>query len=87
MKISIATSVYDGAKALQTTLRSVARQRIDGFELEHVIVDGGAKNGSVDLIREYADGNEGGKWISEPDRGLYDGINKGIEYATGDIVV
>ena len=67
----------------------------NGVDLEYIVVDGGSKDGTVDVIKEYAGKlqnpqlethNFTFKWISEPDKGMYDAINKGIKMATGDIV-
>ncbi len=101
MKISIVTVVWNRVATIRAALESVARQRRDGFALEHVIVDGGSTDGTVDVVRAYAeevrraeaekgDGESVGRvtvrWVSEKDRGLYDAINKGIRLATGDVV-
>ena len=91
MKITIITACRNAAKTLGTTLESVARQRRDGFELEYIVADGASTDGSVELIRRFAEesGKDGGfvmKWISEPDRNMYDGVNKGIRMADGDII-
>lgn len=94
MKITIITACRNAAGTLGTTLESVARQRRDGFDLEYIIVDGASTDGSVELIRAFAEraaheGAEKGfsvKWRSEPDRNMYDGVNKGILMSTGDIV-
>ena len=55
-------------------------------EIEHLVIDGGSTDGTVDLIREYAD-IPGFRWISEPDHGIYDAMNKGIRLAAGKYVV
>lgn len=86
MRLSLITVCRNSVRTLKDTLSSVARQRLpSGTELEYIVVDGGSTDGTVDLIREYAALHEL-KWISEPDRGLYDGINKGIAMASGDVV-
>lgn len=85
MKISIITVTYNSAKTLADTLESVLRQDYDDYE--YLVIDGGSKDTTVDLIKEY-EPKFGGKmkWISERDKGMYDGINKGIRMATGDVV-
>ena len=117
MKLSIITINYNNAEGLRKTLASVASQTY--ADIEHVIVDGGSTDGSVEIIREYADnqvkgerlkvkGEENGKadipastlytlhhtpsahvvrWISEPDKGIYNAMNKGLEVALGKRVV
>lgn len=82
MKVSVITVTYNSAKTLSDTILSVIKQK--GVEVEFIIVDGQSKDNTVQVIQnhqEYID-----RWISEPDKGLYDAINKGIRMATGDIV-
>jgi glycosyltransferase involved in cell wall biosynthesis len=81
---SIVTVVYNGAALLPGTAESVLRQTYPHFE--YILVDGGSKDGTVDLIRQYAAKIPGLRWISEPDKGLYDAMNKGLRMATGDFV-
>lgn len=95
MKLSIVTINYNDAVGLSKTLKSVADQHIpEDFLLEHVIVDGGSTDSSVDVIRDYEkslmsiDGSLANigvsiKWISEKDSGVYNAMNKGIEIALG----
>ena len=114
--LSIITINYNDAAGLRKTLDSVAAQTYP--HIQHIIVDGGSTDGSVEIIREYADnqakgerleakGEENGKadtsastpytlhhtppthvvrWISEPDKGIYNAMNKGIRMATGDYI-
>ena len=114
MRLSIITINYNDAVGIKKTLASVASQTYS--HIEHIIVDGGSTDGSVEIIREYADnqakgerleakGEENGKadtpastpntlhhtppthivrWISEPDKGIYNAMNKGICMATGE---
>ena len=113
MKLSIITINYNNAEGLRKTLASVAAQTYT--DIEHIIVDGGSTDGSVEVIREYADNQVKGyrlevkgeensladinastpytlhhtpsahvvRWISEPDKGIYNAMNKGIEIALG----
>ena len=79
-KLSVITVTYNAADTLERTLRSVQGQSY--AEIEHVIVDGQSKDGTVALIEQFA--NEGTNWVSEPDKGLYDAMNKAAARATGD---
>lgn len=94
MKLSIITINYNNAEGLRKTLASVASQTYS--DIEHIIVDGASTDGSVDVIKEYEKASpqpspEGkGRhiiWSSEPDNGIYDAMNKGIEIALGKRVV
>lgn len=89
MKLSIITINYNNASGLGKTLASVAAQTYR--DIEHIIVDGGSTDGSVDVIKEYAEksslqGREI-KWSSEQDNGIYNAMNHGIEIALGRRVV
>lgn len=93
MKISLITACYNSAKTIRTAIESVLSQR--DVEVEYIVVDGGSTDGTVDVIREFANKTSNSqfstpnftfKWLSEKDRGMYDAINKGIKMATGDIV-
>ena len=89
MKLSIITINYNNASGLRRTLASVASQTYR--DIEHIIVDGGSTDGSVDVIKEYAEksslqGREI-KWSSEQDKGIYNAMNHGIEIALGRRVV
>ncbi len=81
-KISIITIVYNGVDLLEGTIQSVASQSYSN--IEYLIIDGGSKDGTLDLIHKH--GETISKWISEPDKGLYDAMNKGLKLATGDFV-
>ena len=93
MKLSIITINYNNAEGLRKTLASVAAQTYPN--IEHIIVDGGSTDGSVDVIREYESTLASSlsplasrlKWISEKDKGIYNAMNKGIEIALGKRVV
>ncbi len=79
-RITIITPVLNRATMIADALASVSQQ---GYpEVEHIVVDGGSTDGTVDVLRR----TPGIQWLSEPDRGLYDAINKGIRRATGDII-
>lgn len=79
MKLSIITINYNDAKGLAKTLKSVADQHIsDGFELEHIIIDGGSTDNSVEVIKQYPHVS---RWVSEKDKGIYDAMDKGIRIA------
>jgi glycosyltransferase involved in cell wall biosynthesis len=82
MKITIITVCYNSAATLEKTIFSVAGQTY--ANIEYIIVDGNSKDGTLDIIQSHQDKIT--KWISEPDKGLYDAMNKGIAMATGDIV-
>lgn len=82
MKISIITSVYNNKNTIAESIESVLSQTYKN--IEYIIVDGASTDGTVDIIKQYQ--NKISTFISEPDEGIYDGLNKGIELATGDII-
>lgn len=81
-KISIITVVYNAAATIEQTILSVVKQ--DYSNIEYIIVDGGSTDGTLDIIKKYEDKIE--HWVSEPDYGIYDAMNKGLTYATGDYI-
>lgn len=85
MKISVVTVTFNSDKTIRDTIESVLKQVYSDYE--YLVIDGGSKDKTVDIIKEY-EPKFGGrmKWISEKDKGMYDGINKGIRMATGDVV-
>jgi glycosyltransferase involved in cell wall biosynthesis len=79
-KISIITVVFNGADTILPTIRGISA--LNYPNIEYIVVDGASTDGTVDILKEYE--NSITKWISEPDKGLYDAMNKGMEMATGD---
>lgn len=85
LKITIITVVRNGASTIARTIESVLAQ--EWCDVEHVIVDGVSTDGTIDIVRAYAEEHPYRiKYISEPDSGIYDAMNKGINMSTGDIV-
>lgn len=82
MKVSIITATYNSGLTLRDTIRSVLSQSYPN--IEYIIIDGESKDNTLDIVSEYKD--KISKVISEPDKGIYDAMNKGIRMATGDIV-
>lgn len=79
-KFSIITVTYNAGKVLEDTIQSVVFQTYRN--VEYIIVDGGSKDNTLDVVHKYQERIS--KVISEPDKGLYDAMNKGIRMATGD---
>lgn len=79
--VSVVTPSFEQSEFLEDNLQSVMNQ--SGAEIEHVVVDGGSTDGTVELLEAYEDRYDL-QWVSEPDDGQSDAINKGIEMATGD---
>ncbi len=85
MKISIITATYNSASTLRDTIESVLAQTYT--DIEYIVVDGASTDATSDIIRSYVPLFNGRMtYISEPDKGLYDAMNKGIACATGDVV-
>lgn len=82
MKVSIITATYNSAKTIRDTLKSLEEQTYKN--IEYIIVDGASKDNTLEVIKDNC--TRVTKIISEPDRGIYDALNKGIAAATGDIV-
>ena len=81
-KISIITVVYNRVHTIEQLLASVIDQTYPNIEF--IIIDGGSTDGTVDLIKKYE--SSIAKWVSEPDSGIYNAMNKGIAFATGDYI-
>ena len=82
MKISIITVCFNSSKTIEKTFQSVLNQKYNN--IEHIVIDGGSSDSTLKIIKKYK--KNVSKFISEPDKGLYDAMNKGIKLATGDIV-
>lgn len=82
MKISIITVSFNSARTIGDTLKSVAAQRHNN--IEHILVDGGSTDQTMEIVRR--EGTHLSAIVSEPDHGIYDAMNKGINLATGDVV-
>ena len=78
--ISVVTVCYNAADTIEKTMLSVLNQTY--HDIEYIIIDGGSTDGTVEIIRKYAD--RIAYWVSEPDKGIYDAMNKGIKVATGE---
>jgi len=81
-KASIITVCLNAVSAIEKAINTVRSQTCPN--IEHIIIDGGSTDGTLDTIKKYIDGIS--HFISEPDRGLYDAMNKGIKVATGDVL-
>jgi glycosyltransferase involved in cell wall biosynthesis len=85
MKISIITVCHNAATTIADTIKSVLAQTY--ADIEYIVVDGNSTDETTKIIQEYEPKfNRRMRWISEPDNGLYDAMNKGIKMATGEIV-
>ena len=93
MKVTLITACYNSEATIRTAIESVLSQK--GVDVEYIVVDGGSKDGTVNIIKEYAAKTNDQRlatndftfrWLSERDRGMYDAINKGIAMATADII-
>jgi hypothetical protein len=81
-KISLVTPVFNSARYLEQTICSVLEQHYPN--IEYLIIDGGSTDGTLDIIHRYESHLSG--WISEPDNGMYDALNKGFAHTTGEIM-
>lgn len=82
MKVSIITVVYNGVATLASCIESVLAQDYD--DIEYIIIDGNSTDGTIELIQSYS--NKIHKLVSEPDKGIYDAMNKGIGSASGEVI-
>jgi glycosyltransferase involved in cell wall biosynthesis len=82
--ISIITPVYNGDRFIEACINVVIDQQCHG--VEHIIVDGGSRDRTVEIIQKYADQYPHIRWLSEPDQGQSDAMNKGIQMAKGNIL-
>ena len=81
MKISIITITFNASATIRTAIESVLSQSYQN--IEYIIVDGGSTDGTLDIIKEYGTKIQ---WVSEPDKGIYDAMSKGVARATGDVI-
>lgn len=82
VKISIVTVCFNSAKTIEQTIKSVINQSYNN--IEYIIIDGGSTDGTLDVIKKYEPYIS--YWVSEPDKGIYDAMNKGIRAATGELL-
>ena len=84
-KFSIITICYNSSATIERSMKSVLAQTFTDYE--YIIVDGGSKDSTLDIVKKYEPLFEGRmKWKSEPDKGIYDAMNKGIERSSGTII-
>lgn len=82
MRISIITATYNSEKTLLDTLLSLEKQTHP--DIEYIIIDGASNDNTIELIKSNC--TRVSKIICEPDKGIYDALNKGIQVATGDVI-
>ncbi|MBN1537143.1 MAG: glycosyltransferase [Anaerolineales bacterium] len=82
--VSIVTPSYNQEKFLEAAIQSVLAQQDNSFQLEYLVVDGGSMDGSLEIIQRYAD--QLAWWVSEPDKGQAEAINKGLQTANGEFI-
>ena len=86
MKLSIVTAAYNSGKTIKDTFDSVLRQKY--MDYEYIVVDGCSKDGTLDVVNQYISKFAGRlRYISEPDKGIYDAMNKGFKMAKGEILM
>jgi glycosyltransferase involved in cell wall biosynthesis len=83
IKLSLVTPVYNGARFLPAALDSIAAQRGD-FELQHVVIDGGSTDGTLDILRAHE--SRFAYWHSRPDGGMYDALSEGFAHTDGEVM-
>ena len=79
-KITVITVCYNAINEIEDTINSVINQSYDN--IEYIVIDGASDDGTIDIIMRYKELIS--QWVSEPDKGIYDAMNKGIRMATGD---
>lgn len=82
-KVTVVTVSYNADKVIEPTIKSVINQTYSNFE--YIIIDGGSTDNTLNIITKYSD--KISAWSSEPDKGIYDGMNKGLRRATGDWII
>lgn len=85
MRLTVITINFNDAKGLEKTLDSVVDIDLSAEEVEWIVIDGGSEDNSLEVIQKHS--AKITKWISEPDKGIYDAMNKGIDYATGEYII
>ena len=83
MKVSIITPSYNQGQFIERTLQSVAIQQAPGFEIEHVVFDGGSTDNTVEVLKNF---NPPVRWVSKKDKGQTDAVNQGIRATDGEII-
>ena len=83
MKLSIITIAFNAEETIEETVQSVLSQNCAGFDLEYLLIDGASSDSTLDILSPYSNRIT---LISEPDKGIYDAMNKGIEKASGDYI-
>ncbi len=81
MKFTLITATFNSEKNIKDCLQSVSEQSYKN--IEHVVIDGGSTDKTLEIVKNASSVSN---WISEPDKGIYDALNKGIQRATGDII-
>jgi len=82
LKISLITVAYNAQNTIERCITSVLRQKF--YNIQYIVIDGGSTDNTAEIISKYKDKID--IFISEPDSGVYDAMNKGIAYATGDVI-
>jgi glycosyltransferase len=82
MLVSIITICYNREATISNTIESVLNQNYKN--IEYIVIDGNSNDGTIEIIKSYSD--EIACFISEPDNGMYDAINKGLKFSNGDII-
>lgn len=82
LRVSIITVSFNAEKTIRDTIQSVISQNYS--RIEYIIIDGASRDNTISIIKSFGNGIT--RFVSEPDHGIYDGMNKGIDLATGDII-